>query len=76
MYSRIIGIIGLAILLGACSSTQQPVEKDTPSTTAGLTLPDGFGAEIVADELGRVRHIAVRENGDLYVKLDKLKDGK
>jgi glucose/arabinose dehydrogenase len=41
-----------------------------------ITLPEGFKATTVVEELGRNRHIAVNSNGDIYVKLDKLKDGK
>jgi glucose/arabinose dehydrogenase len=41
-----------------------------------ISLPDDFGAMVVADTLGRVRHIAVNANGDIYVKLRTLKDGK
>ena len=37
-----------------------------------LTLPGGFHATVVADSLGPIRHLAVRENGDIYVStLDK-----
>ena len=32
-----------------------------------LKLPSGFHATVVADELGPIRHLAVRANGDLYV---------
>jgi glucose/arabinose dehydrogenase len=55
----------------------------------GLTLPEGFNATIFADGLGSGRHIAVKENGDIYLGLrtmnkdggivalrDKNKDGK
>lgn len=35
----------------------------------GLTLADGFAAVVVADSLGRARHMAVNNNGDIYVKL-------
>ncbi|HEY6062315.1 MAG TPA: PQQ-dependent sugar dehydrogenase [Chitinophagaceae bacterium] len=41
-----------------------------------ITLPEGFKAISVVEELGHNRHIAVNSNGDIYVKLDKLKDGK
>ncbi len=44
--------------------------------SAGLTLPNGFKAQIVANDLGRARHIAVTPEGDMYVKLDRLVDGK
>jgi len=43
---------------------------------AGLTLPAGFSAVKVADNLGEARHIAVTKGGDIYVKLDRKKDGK
>ena len=35
----------------------------------GLFLPDGFEAVVVADSIGPARHIAVNDNGDIYVKL-------
>jgi glucose/arabinose dehydrogenase len=35
----------------------------------GLFLPDGFEAVVVVDSLpGRARHLAVNDNGDIYVK--------
>lgn len=41
-----------------------------------LSLPQGFAAVVVAEEIGQARHIAVNDNGDIYVKLAKLKEGK
>ena len=35
----------------------------------GLFLPDGFEAVVVVDSIGRARHLAVSELGDIYVKL-------
>lgn len=35
----------------------------------GLFLPDGFEALVVVDSIGRARHLAVDEKGDIYVKL-------
>ena len=43
---------------------------------ADLKLPSGFSAIIIADSLGRVRHLEVNNRGDIYVKLNALKDGK
>jgi glucose/arabinose dehydrogenase/cytochrome c553 len=40
----------------------------------GLFLPDGFGAVVVVDSIGPSRHIAVKENGDIYVKLKITSD--
>jgi glucose/arabinose dehydrogenase len=33
----------------------------------GITLPDGFCGVVFANNLGRARHIAVNDNGDVYV---------
>lgn len=35
----------------------------------GLVLPGGFEAVVVADSVGSARHLAVNQNGDIYVKL-------
>jgi glucose/arabinose dehydrogenase len=35
----------------------------------GLTLPSGFCALVVADGVGTARHMAVGENGDVYVAI-------
>jgi glucose/arabinose dehydrogenase len=35
----------------------------------GLTLPAGFCALVVADGVGTARHLAVAENGDVYVAI-------
>ncbi|MEO7120783.1 MAG: sorbosone dehydrogenase, partial [Ginsengibacter sp.] len=44
--------------------------------TAGLKLPEGFTATKFAEDLGEARHIAVTPEGDVYVKLSRLKNGK
>jgi glucose/arabinose dehydrogenase len=41
-----------------------------------LKLPNDFHVEIVADNLGTARHLAVTRQGLVYVKLGKLKNGK
>jgi len=40
-----------------------------------IALGNGFGAYVVADDVGEARHIAIRENGDIYVKLRKPQNG-
>ena len=50
---------------------QPPVADD-----ANLTLPSGFTASIIAENLGQARHIALTKEGDMYVKLSRPKDGK
>jgi len=43
----------------------------------GLILPPGFHVSVVTEGLGPVRHLAVRENGDIYVStpVDKQNRG-
>ncbi|WP_031526615.1 c-type cytochrome [Dyadobacter crusticola] len=51
--------------------TQHSARKEQPfnSKNGGLFLPEGFEATVVVDSLpGRARHIAVNDNGDIYVK--------
>ena len=39
------------------------------SDNGGLILPDGFKALVVHDGVGKSRHLAVNNNGDIYIKL-------
>ena len=52
----------------------------TPSASAGDTariqLPIGFEAQLIGKSLGRPRHIVVNSNGDIYIKLERLRNGK
>jgi glucose/arabinose dehydrogenase len=41
-----------------------PVDED-----AGIRVPEGFDAKVFAEGVGRARHIAVRDNGDVFVAL-------
>ena len=45
-----------------------PVNED-----AGIRVPEGFDAQVFAEGVGRARHIAVRDNGDVYVALREAK---
>ncbi len=72
----------LFILLGiliSCEPATPGVEKlqlpEPHPSNGNIQLPPNFGALVVTDSLGRGRHIAVRDNGDIYVKLRTLKDG-
>jgi glucose/arabinose dehydrogenase/mono/diheme cytochrome c family protein len=60
------------VLLAIIGFTQCRVKMHLPSgdsDNGGLILPGNFEAVVVADSIGRARHIAVNENGDIYVKL-------
>ena len=58
-----------------CKETLQQQPNGDPGN-GGLILPGGFEALVVVDSIGRARHLAVNDNGDIYVKLeynDKMK---
>ena len=59
------------ILLLACTGMM-----DNKPADVTLSLPDGFRATNIIEKLGNNRHIVVHSNGDIYVKLSRLKDGK
>lgn len=54
----------------AAGSENQPPQKTEPD----LILPGGFRSLVVADSLGASRHLAVNDNGDIYVKLKEPKE--
>src|ERR1700748_1445403 len=71
--SRLFFVMIFLTGLSACTNRQTKI-SDLPKTN--LTLPGGFSASIVADSIGPIRHIAINNEGDIYVKLNALKDGK
>lgn len=60
------------LILGAA----MPISTSAPSAEGDITVPAGFKVSTVVESLGKNRHIVVNSNGDIYVKLEKLKDGK
>ena len=48
------------------------VAADEPD---GLRVPAGFHVSVVAEGLGAIRHLAVRENGDIYVSTPRDQQG-
>lgn len=52
-----------------CNKNKTFTTPKTDTDNGGLFLPDGFGAIVVADSVGPTRHLAVNNNGDIYVKL-------
>lgn len=74
---------GLIILLSiffltACEKdeTGSPSGLSPDNDNGGLTLPSGFGGITVKGETGAARHLTVNSNGDIYIKLNELKNGK
>lgn len=76
-FSRLCLIIGCTFFCAAAASAADStaVKKKLPADAA-ITLPAGFTVVKTVADLGRARHLVVASNGDVFVKLDKLKDGK
>ena len=80
--TRVLGAALFAALLAACADSptapapggvngaRAAASIQCEADNAGLTLPPGFCAVIVADNVGAARHMAVRDNGDLYVAIN------
>jgi glucose/arabinose dehydrogenase len=72
--------IMLVFVTSAFCIRNQSAQSNQPSSNqsdnAGLTLPGGFSATVFADKLGFGRHIIANGNGDVYLALQKLKNGK
>jgi len=70
----IIPAMVLAVGLTIASKSDGPIVADADN--AGLKLPAGFGALKVAELGVKTRHLSVTPQGDIYVRLARLKDGK
>ena len=74
-------LIATVGLLSCETTTTEDTGAGTPAALSAdadngsIVLPDGFGALLVADDIGKARHIVVRDNGDMYVKLKEVENG-
>lgn len=80
MIYGLVAIILIAVIWAGKSSSdkmKQTASGVAPTeVTAGIKVPENFTATVVASSVGALRHLAVSNKGDVYVKLSKLKDGK
>ncbi len=58
-------IIAVAVILSSCTG-ETPERSQMDSE---ITVPEGFTAEVIADSLGRARHLDITDNGDIYVAI-------
>ena len=65
---RLFYYLYITLILISCSNN---VELIFEQDNGGLLLPDGFRSLVVHEGVGQSRHIAVSQNGDIYVKLRK-----
>lgn len=80
------GVVVVLILLwrsvaGDQPATTEPEAGGDQSQQAdivegpGITVPKGFQATVFADNVGKARHIVVRDNGDVIVSLREALEG-
>ncbi len=58
-------LVALALLASPVAFAKPP---SPDADNGGLTLPPGFRAFVVADDLGSLRQMAIAPNGDIYLK--------
>lgn len=76
-YRYLLFALPLIILVQCNIQRDKNIQALVPDEdNGGIELPDGFNAIVVADNLGRGRHIDVNENGDVYMALRQLNNGK
>jgi len=56
------------------TSVPEPLNLQGDPGNGGIKLPPGFEAIVVADSVGYARHLAIRDNGDIYLRLRTLKN--
>jgi glucose/arabinose dehydrogenase len=75
MHTRVLlSALGCAALCALALQAQQRPPLCDPGN-GGITLPAGFCAAVVADNLGFARHLAVSPRGDLYTVQRSIRDG-
>lgn len=74
----LVGVVACGTEPSTSAGNQSDTKSDAPTAAAevdnSLTLPANFAANVVVEETGRARQIAVNSNGDIYVQLGKLTD--
>jgi glucose/arabinose dehydrogenase/mono/diheme cytochrome c family protein len=61
--------VAAAVTLGGTVTMSRAASLPKPDPDdGGIKLPPGFHAVVVADNLGKLRHLTVAPNGDLFVK--------
>ena len=72
----VLATAGIITLLALKNDIKAKHNNFNAPEDAKLTLPAGFNANIIADNLGSARHIAVTPQNEIYVKLRGLEKGK
>ena len=66
----------LSLTLGACDTpSADATAQNCDPGNGGITLPEGFCALVVAEEVGPARHLAIAANGDIFVAIRNVAGG-
>jgi glucose/arabinose dehydrogenase len=69
------GLAALAVLPLVLAGTPAAAQPACAPDNAGITVPDGFCVVVVADSIGRARHLTVAPNGDVLVAVPGRESG-
>jgi glucose/arabinose dehydrogenase len=69
-------LFSLAMIACKNDAPATDTQTSTQQNSAGITVPEGFKAEIYADNLGAGRHLAIGKAGDIYARLAVGEEGK
>jgi len=67
-------IILIVTVTASCNNEKQQKAEATSSLDTAIVLPAGFSASVFADTIGKARHIVFNSNGDIFVKLEEVKN--
>ena len=70
-------LLAFGALVGGAQA-QEPamaVDPQAPVGESGIRVPGGFEASVVHDGVGRARHLAITDDGRIYVRLREMTDG-
>ena len=75
-FSKIVYLIAFFSVVNiSYAQKKTAVKAKTAAINGGLKLPTGFSASVIARNLGVARHMAINSKGDIYVKIDRVKNG-
>lgn len=63
----------LIILSSFCKS--KSLESEQGKDDGGIKVPSGFTITVFVDKVGPARHIAINDNGNIYLALSSMKNG-
>ena len=67
MNRRASALLAAIVASRLCSIVGRAAPPACDPDNGGLTLPPGFCAAVVAENVGRARHLVVAPNGDVFV---------